>query len=60
VSTQWQCSQADHIPDDIRTKVVTSMVINAIVDRLGEADPGMQQAAIQALVELAKFGKTIC
>jgi hypothetical protein len=36
------------------------MVINAIVDRLGEADPGMQQAAIQALVELAKFGKTIC
>jgi len=41
-------------PDDIRAKVVTPGVISAILARLGDAG-----WSVQALVELAKFGKAV-
>ena len=52
-------SHVNYPLDDICAKVATPEVISAIVVRLGNAGWSVQQTGVQALVELAKFGKAI-
>jgi hypothetical protein len=50
----WRSAYTNHTPDDTRATVSTPGVINAIMARLGDT-----AWSVQALVELAQFGKTL-
>jgi len=50
----WRSAYTNHTPDDTHATVSTPGVINAIMARLGDT-----AWSVQALVELAQFGKTL-